>query len=78
MEVDGLTALTTDHLKTLLKYLHDGSLGLPLTAHSIAAAGFQFRHHELMGALRGLDEPGVRAVLVCVLAERIKQENQSK
>ena len=78
MEVDGLTSLTTDHLKRLLKYLHDGSLGLPLTAHSIAAAGFQFRHHELMNALRGLDEAAVRAVLVCVLAERMQQERPSK
>ncbi len=74
MDVEGLTSLTTDHLKKLLKYLHDGSLDLPLTAHSIAAAGFQFRHHELMNALRGLDEPAVRAVLVCVLAERLQAE----
>ncbi len=74
MQVEGLTSLTTDHLKKLLKYLHDGSLELPLTAHSIAAAGFQFRHHELMSALRGLDEAAVRAVLVCVLAERIQAE----
>jgi len=74
MNVDGLTSLSTEHLKKLLKYLHDGSLGLPLTAHSIAAAGFQFRHHELMDALRGLDEPAVRAVLVCVLAERLQSE----
>ena len=48
-----------------------------LTAHSIAAAGFQFRHHELMDALRGLDEPAVRAVLVCVLAERIHADTSS-
>jgi len=74
MEVEGLTSLTTAHLKQLLKYLHDETLSLPLTAHSIAAAGFQFRHHELMAALRGLEEPGVRAVLVCVLAERLKAE----
>ncbi len=74
MEVEGLTSLTTAHLKQLLRYLHDGTLSLPLTAHSIAAAGFQFRHHELMAALRGLEEPGVRAVLVCVLAERLKAE----
>ena len=62
MNVEGLTSLTTDHLKRLLKYVHEGSLGLPLTAHSIAAAGFQFRHHELMSALRGLDEAAIRAV----------------
>ena len=78
MQVEGLTSLSTEHLKRMLKYLHDGSLGLPLTAHSIAAAGFQFRHHELMAALRGLDEPAVRAVLVCVLAERIQSENNAQ
>ena len=74
MNVEGLTSLTTDHLKRLLKYVHEGSLGLPLTAHSIAAAGFQFRHHELMSALRGLDEAAIRAVLVCVIAERLQTE----
>ena len=78
MQVEGLTSLSTEHLKRMLKYLHDGSLGLPLTAHSIAAAGFQFRHQELMAALRGLDEPAVRAVLVCVLAERINTENTAQ
>jgi len=77
MEVEGLTSLTTEHLKKLLKYLHAGSLKLPLTAHSIAAAGFQFRHHELMDALRGLDTPAVRAVLVCVIAERLKSEKDA-
>ena len=74
MNVEGLTSLTTNHLKRLLKYVHEGSLGLPLTAHSIAAAGFQFRHHELMSALRGLDEAAIRAVLVCVIAERMQTE----
>ncbi len=77
MEVQGLTSLTTEHLKKLLKYLHDGSLETPLNAHSIACAGFQFRHGELMSALRGLDEAAVRAVLVCVLAERIKAERDA-
>jgi hypothetical protein len=72
MDVEGLTSLTTEQLKKLLKYLHDGSLELPLTAHSIATVWFQFRHQELTGAMRGLDEAGVRAVLVCVIAERIK------
>jgi hypothetical protein len=74
MDVEGLTSLTTEQLKKLLKHLHDGSLGLPLTAHSIACVGFQFRHQELTGAMRGLDEAGVRAVLVCVIAERIKAD----
>ena len=77
MEVQGLTSLTTEQLKKLLKYLHDGSLQTPLTAHIIACVGFQFRHAELMSALRGLDEAGIRAVLVCVLAERLKAEREA-
>ena len=77
MEVEGLTSLTTEHLKKLLKYLHNGTLGLPLTAHSIAAAGFQFRHQELTSALRGLDTEAVRAVLGCVIAERLKSERRT-
>lgn len=72
---EGLTSLKTEELKTLLRLLHRGQLLLPLTAHSIACAGFQYKHHELMANLRGLDEAGVRAVLVCVLAERLAQEN---
>jgi hypothetical protein len=76
MTVEGLTSLSTDHLKRLLQYLHRGELKLPLDAHGIAAAGFQFRHQELMAALRGLDETAVRAVLVCVLAERLAAESE--
>ena len=75
MKADGLTSLTTEHLKRLLLYLHRGELSLPLDAHGIAAAGFQFRHQALMAALRGLDETAVRAVLVCVLAERLAAES---
>ncbi|MEC7240620.1 MAG: hypothetical protein VXW32_05240 [Myxococcota bacterium] len=71
---EGLTTLKTEELKTLLRLLHRGQLSLPLTAHSVACAGFQYKHHELMANLRGLDEAGVRAVLVCVLAERLAQE----
>ena len=77
MEVDGLTSLTTAQLKKLLKYLHDGSLETPLNAHRIACVGFQFRHAELMSALRGLDESAIRAVLVCVIAERLKAEREA-
>ena len=72
MDVEGLTILTTVDCIDGLRI--DGSLALPLTAHSIACVGFQFRHQELMSAMRGLDEAGIRAVLVCVIAERIKAE----
>ena len=77
MNVVGLTTLTTEQLKKLLKYLHDGSLETPLDAHRIACVGFQFRHAELMDALRGLDEAAIRAVLVCVIAERLKAEREN-
>ena len=77
MEVAGLTSITTEQLKKLLKYLHDGTLETPLNAHRIACVGFQFRHAELMGALRDLDEPAIRAVLVCVIAERLKAERET-
>jgi len=69
---EGLTSLKTDELKKLLSLLHRKELGLPFTAHSVACAGFQYRQGELMAAFRDLDEAGVRAVLVCVLAERLQ------
>ena len=71
---EGLTSFKTEELKMLLRLLHRGQLILPLTAHSVACAGFQYKQQELMANLRGLDESGVRAVLVCVLAERLAQE----
>ena len=74
MTVDGLTSLTTEQLKKLLSYLHQGKLSLPLDAHSIACADSTWTP-RLMAALRGLDEAGVRAVLVCVLAERLANED---
>ena len=69
-EVSGLTALREKELTTLLRYLHRGELDVPLTIETLTRIGLQHRHDVVMGALRGLDEAGVRAVLVCVLAER--------
>ena len=71
---EGLTSLKTAELKKLLGILHKGQFDLPISAHSIACAGFQYKHAELMSAFRGVDEAGIRAVLVCVLAERLSQE----
>ncbi len=68
---EGLTGLKTEELKRLLSLLHKGQLILPFSAHSIACAGFQYKQTELMAAFRGVEESGVRAVLVCVLAERL-------
>ena len=67
----GLLDLSTDELKRLLGHLHKGELVCPVDAQRIAVTGFQYKSAELMTALRGLDEAGVRAVLICVLAERI-------
>jgi hypothetical protein len=69
----GLLDLKTPELKRLLGHLHKGDLLCPVNAQRVALVGFQYRSGELMGALRGLDEAGVRAVLVCVLAERQHQ-----
>jgi hypothetical protein len=70
---EGLTTLKTEELKKLLGMLHRGDLELPFSAHSVACAGFQYRQMEIMSAFRDLDTPAVRAVLVCVLAERLKK-----
>jgi len=67
----GLLDMSTDELKRLLSHLHKGELLCPVDAQGIAVTGFQYKSSVLMGALRGLDEAGVRAVLVCVLAERL-------
>jgi hypothetical protein len=69
----GLLDLSTDALKRLLGHLHRGELVCPVDAQKIAGVGFQYKSAELMSALRDLDEAGVRAVLVCVLAERNHQ-----
>lgn len=66
----GLLDLSTDALKRLLGHLHRGELACPVNPQNIAGAGFQYKSAELMSTLRDLDEAGVRAVLVCVLAER--------
>ena len=65
-----LTDIPTDELKKLLRHVHRGELPCPITADTLACVGLQFRGEPILAALRGLEEPGVRAVLVCVLAER--------
>ena len=67
----GLTGLTTEELQKLLRHLHRGELVCPVDIHRLTVVGFQYKADILASAFRGLDEAGVRAVLVCVLAERI-------
>ena len=74
MKVAGLTELTTDELKRLLQLVYRDQVEFPLNAQRIACIGFQYKHLALMNALRGLDRNATRAVLVCVLAERMETQ----
>lgn len=65
-----LVRVPTDDLKRLLALLHRGELRCPLTPVEIARCGFQVHMEALLGHLRGLDAPAVRAVLTAVLSER--------
>lgn len=71
MRIFALTSVPTDALKKALGLLHRGELQFPLTALELTRTGLQNHLDALLGHLRGLDEPAVRAVLTAVLAERI-------
>ena len=66
----GLTEIPTAVLEGLLLRIHKGELMCPLSADVLACLGLQDRTEALMSALRGVDAQGMRALLVCVLAER--------
>ncbi|MFN3198965.1 MAG: hypothetical protein ACE366_11260 [Bradymonadia bacterium] len=72
----GLTEVSTEALKTVLKALHHDQLPCPVGPAGIAALGLQYTDGPLLNALRGLDTRGVRAVIVSVLAERLKFERR--
>ena len=72
MKVEGLTGFTTDELKKLLQLVYRDQVEFPLNAQRIACIGFQYKHHSWIKALRGLNKESTTAVLVCVLAERLK------
>jgi len=65
----GLKAVKSSDLKLLLKAVHRGELPCPITRIGLATTGL-LRLGDDLDALRGLDEAGVRAVIVAVLAER--------
>lgn len=67
----GLARVSTTHLKIALRALHRGELDLPVSIQGFARLGLQEPGEELLDQLRGLDAAGVKAVLVCVLAERV-------
>lgn len=70
----GLTEVTTGDLKKALKVVHQGHLAAPLSLPELTRCGLQHCADALMAALRDVDTAGLRAVLVCVLAERRAQE----
>ena len=72
MKISGLTEFTTEELKKLLQLVYRDQVEFPLNAQRIACIGFQYKHHALINALRDLEKEAVTAVLVCVLAERLK------
>lgn len=64
-----LTERSTEELKNVLRRLHQGLLPTPLSPQSLHAAGLSYLSDKV-DFLLGLDEAGLRAVLVAVLAER--------
>ncbi len=71
-----LSDLSTSELKRLLQLTINNDLELPLNAVRIACVGFQHRHEALMNSLRDLDSKAVKSILIAVLHERSKWEEQ--
>ena len=72
----GLRPVSTEALKVALRSLHRGDLTTPLTLEGLTRVGLQYTATELLEVLRGLDDSGVRAVLVAVLAERMPADGR--
>jgi hypothetical protein len=70
----GLTEVSTADLRKALRSLHHGDLELPVTIAGLARVGLQHCSQPLLSHLRELNQEGVRAVLVGVLAERRQAE----
>jgi len=74
----GMTTIPTDALKRLLAYIHKQEVTCPLTPDSLACLGFQDRQENLLKYLREQSESATKAILICVIAERLRMdENQS-
>jgi hypothetical protein len=64
-----LTHLSDEQLERLLKAVHRGVVDFPLDGRQLMLAGFA-DIFDRASFLHGLDEAGVKAVLLAVLAER--------
>ena len=76
LEPSKISDLSTDELKRFLKLIIHNEVELPLNAVRIACVGFQHRHEALMNSLRELESNAIKALLVAVLHERSKNEQQ--
>ena len=65
----GLKDLSTDLLKTLLRLIHRKQLPCPFQKSTLMSMGLN-EAADHGAVLCGLEEQAVRAILVCVLAER--------
>ena len=65
----GLTKLTDDEIKELLTWLHRGHLRFPIRLADLIGGGLP-HVAEKAEIVAGLDEKGLRALLVSVMAER--------
>lgn len=74
----GLTTVATSDLKRALRALHRGDLTYPLNIEGFTRNGLQRVAIELLNQLRLLDINGAKAVLVCVLAERLEAEKRAQ
>lgn len=65
-----MTGVPTQLLERALRAHFRGEISAPLTINALTAIGLQDAGTTLLGTLRDLDDKGVRAVLIAVLAER--------
>ena len=66
---DALTRVTSDQLRTLYRQIYRGELECPFDRRALLNRGLNPQAEEC-DLLFGLEEPGVRAVITAVLAER--------
>ena len=71
----GLTPVASEALVHLLRLTYQGELTYPLTMPELSRVGLQATAGDLLAQLRGLDAASVKAVVVCVLAERKARED---
>lgn len=73
----GLSRVSSDALRQLLKHVYRTELAVPLTLPELTRFGLQYCASDLMGALRGLDARSIQVLVVCVLAERKAAEERT-